>query len=76
MVVRWHMLNYLGRPDEAVDVLHHLDDAGELYPLSTFLTYTFFDPRPFPKLSALLRRKGALREVTLPIPYGCPATGA
>jgi TolB-like protein len=71
-IVRWHILSYLGRPAEAADVLRHYDDAGELYVLSTFLTYTFFDPRPFPNLSALLRRNGALRDEPLPIPYQCP----
>jgi len=71
-IVRWHILSYLGRPAEAAEVLRRYDDAGELYVLSTFLTYTFFDPGPFPNLSALLRRNGALRGEPLPIPYQCP----
>jgi TolB-like protein len=71
-IVRWHILSYLGRPAEAAEMLRHYDDAGELYVLSTFLTYTFFDPRLFPNLSALLRRNGALRDEPLPIPYQCP----
>jgi hypothetical protein len=70
--ILWHALNYLGRPDEAAGMIQHLDDSGELYALSNFLTYTFFDLRPFPNLSAVLRRNGSLREVTLPIPYQCP----
>jgi TolB-like protein len=71
--ILWHALNYLGRPDEAAEMIRYLDDSGELYALSDFLGYTFFDPRPFPNLSAALRRTGSLREVTLPIPYQCPA---
>jgi TolB-like protein len=74
VVARWHALIYLGRSTDAAEVLRPLDDAGELFVLSTFLVYTFFDPRPFPKLSATLRRHGALRAEPLPIPYACPAT--
>jgi tetratricopeptide (TPR) repeat protein len=74
----WHAAHYLGRHNAAVDALRDLDDGGELYTLSQFLTYTFFDPTPFPRLSATLRRHGALRPQPLPIPYACPAppTGA
>lgn len=75
-VVLWHALSYVGRPDEAAEMLRRYDDAGELYALSNFLIYTFFDPRPFPKLTALLRRNDALREEQLPIPYQCPVAGA
>jgi TolB-like protein len=68
----WHALTYLGRTTEATELLRPYDDAGELFALSTFLTYTFFDPRPYPNLSAVLRRHGALRAEPLPIPYACP----
>lgn len=74
MVSRWHALTCLGRRDEAIEILRHYDDAGELFVLSTFLGYTFFDPRPYPNLSAALRRNGALRAEPQPIPYACPAT--
>jgi hypothetical protein len=72
-MARWHALNYLGRPADAAEVLRTLDEGGELFGLSTFLVYTFFDPRPLPNLSATLRRLGALRAEPLPIPYACPA---
>jgi TolB-like protein len=75
LVVRWHVLNYLGRPGEAAEVLRPYDEAGGPYVLSTFLVYTFFDPRPFPNLSAALRRHGALRAEPAPIPYQCPPGG-
>jgi TolB-like protein len=71
-VTRWHVLTYLGRTTEATELLRHYDDAGELFALSTFLEYAFFDPRPYPNLSAALRRHGALRTEPLPIPYACP----
>jgi TolB-like protein len=70
--LRWHVSNYLGRPAEAAESLRHYDDAGELFTLSTFLAYTFFDPQRYPKLSAALRRNGSLRTEVLPIPYACP----
>jgi TolB-like protein len=69
---RWQSLNYLSRTAEAAELLRPFDDAGELYALSTFLSYTYFDPRPYPNLSAVLRRHGALRTEPLPIPYACP----
>jgi TolB-like protein len=71
-VLRWLALNYLGRTDEAGELLRPFDEAGNLYTLSAFLTYTFFDPRAYPNLSAALRRHGALRTEPLPIPYACP----
>jgi TolB-like protein len=71
-VTRWLVLTYLGRTAEATELLRHYDDAGELFTLSTFLEYAFFDPRPYPNLSAALRRHGALRTEPLPIPYACP----
>jgi TolB-like protein len=69
---QWLALNYLGRTDEATELLRPYDEAGELYPLSTFLDITFFDPRAYPNLSAALRRHGALRTEPLPVPYACP----
>jgi TolB-like protein len=72
LVTQWPALNYLGRTAEATELLRHYDDAGELFALSTFLDYSFFDPRPYPNLSAALRRHGALRTEPLPIPYACP----
>jgi TolB-like protein len=70
--IRWLVLNYFGRPAEAAEMLRHYDDAGELFTLSTYLRYTFFDPAPYPNLSAALRRSGSLRTELLPIPYACP----
>jgi TolB-like protein len=75
LTTRWHALTYLGRTAEATELLRPYDDAGELFALSTFLEYAFFDPRPYPNLSATLRRHGALRTEPLPIPYACPPEG-
>jgi TolB-like protein len=71
-VTRWQVLTYLGRIAEATELLRHYDDAGELFTLSTFLEYAFFDPRLYPNLSATLLRHGALRTEPLPIRYACP----
>jgi TolB-like protein len=68
---RWLALMYLGRHAEAAALLRPMEEAGQLYALSGYLHYTFFDPSPFPNLSAALRRQGIARE-TLPIPYACP----
>jgi TolB-like protein len=67
---RWLALTYLGQHAEAAELLRPRDEAGELYALTGYLNYTFFDPSPFPNLNAALRRQGVTRT-PLPIPYAC-----
>jgi len=76
-VSRWVALTYLGRHAEAAELLRPLDEAGELFTLSGYLTFPFFDARPFPNLSAALRRQRITRPPPVVIPYACrPAEAA
>jgi TolB-like protein len=59
---RWQSLMLLGRNAEATELLRSHDDAGELFALAAFLHEPHFDPRPYPNLSAALRRQGVTRE--------------
>jgi TolB-like protein/Tfp pilus assembly protein PilF len=67
---RWQALMLLGRHAEATELLRHYDDAGELFALAAFLHEPHFDPRPYPNLSAALRRQGVTRE-PVEIPFAC-----
>lgn len=70
-LMRWLSLKILGRDDEARDLLRLLDEASTLYQLSRLLTYTHFDPQPYPNLSKVLVAQGVQRETIIPIPYAC-----
>jgi TolB-like protein/tetratricopeptide (TPR) repeat protein len=59
---RWQSLMLLGRHAEATELLRSHDDAGEFFALAAFLHEPHFDPRPYPNLSAALRRQGVTRE--------------
>jgi TolB-like protein len=70
-LMQWLSLRILGRDDEALDLLRPLDTSATLYQLSRLLTYTHFDPRPYPNLSKVLVAQGVQRETIIPIPYAC-----
>ena len=70
-LLHWLALRILGRDDEALDLTRPLDTSATLYQLSRFLTYTHFDPRPYPNLSKVLVAQGVQRETIMPIPYAC-----
>ena len=52
--IQWLALQTLGRKAEASALLQPLDKASTLFALSAFLSYTHFDPRPYPTLVATL----------------------
>ena len=61
----WLAHKIMGRDEEAVGLLHELDNSENWHFLSTFLGYGFFDPRPYPYLMAQLESKGVPpRKVT------------
>ncbi|MDH5241648.1 MAG: hypothetical protein OEW73_12775 [Gammaproteobacteria bacterium] len=70
-LMRWLALKILGLDDEALDLMRPLDNPATLYQLSRLLTYTHFDPRPYPNLSKVLVAQGVQRETINPIPYAC-----
>lgn len=60
--IQWLALQTLGRNADAEALLLTLDRPSTLYALSGFLSYTHFDPRPFPNRAATLAAQGILRE--------------
>ena len=69
--IQWLALQTLGRNDEASELLRPLDDPSMLFALSGFLTYTHFDPRPFPNLAATLVAQGFMRDEPMPMNFAC-----
>jgi len=67
----WLFLKTLGRNNEADESIRHLDDSDSLYALSGYLSYTHFDPRPFPNLMARLQSQGITRPPPTTIPFAC-----
>jgi len=72
IVQRWLILNLLGRDTEAQSFLGELSGSGVPYPLSSFLVYPQFDPRPYPELMAVLEREGVQRPPPVEPPFKCP----
>jgi len=68
---RWLALKTLGRNEEATASLMDMDNAETMYALAGHLTYTHFDPRPFPNLSAVLKAQGIQRETIRPLNFAC-----
>ncbi len=69
--VRWLALMLLNRKQEAYQLLKPLYDHDQLYSLSSWLIYPYFDASQFPKLQQILDREGAQRGKPVPIPFGC-----
>jgi TolB-like protein len=69
--IQWLALQTLGRRQEAVDLTLPLDSAGKFFALSGFLTYTHFDPRPYPNLAATLSAQGVLRDSPAELNFAC-----
>jgi TolB-like protein len=63
----------LGMPEQATTVLMSYYEAGQLFELSRFLIYPYFDPQPFPKLMEVLRQQGIDRPPPVAIPFVCKA---
>ena len=70
--IRWIMHNTLGNTREEIEVLRPLEASGVPFQLASFLTYTKFDPRPYPSLMAVLEREGVERPPPTVPPFRCP----
>jgi TolB-like protein/thioredoxin-like negative regulator of GroEL len=68
----WITHNMLGNTREEIEVLRPLEQSGVPFQLASFLSYTKFDPRPFPSLMAVLEREGVERPPTAIPPFRCP----
>ena len=69
--IQWLALKTLGRNDEAEAILRPLDQPELLVRLGELLTYTHFDPAPFPNLSRRLEEQGVMREDVRPLNFAC-----
>ena len=68
---RWLALKTLGRNEEATASLMDMDNAETMYALAGHLTYTHFDPRRYPNLSAVLEAQGIQRDTVQPLNFAC-----
>ena len=68
---RWHLLVLLRRDAEAVRLLMPLEQGGNVQALAGFLSYSHFDPAPFPSLVQMLEREGVRRPAAEPLPFAC-----
>ncbi len=70
-VLLWISYHTLGQREQASAVLVAYDQANQLYALSSYLVYPYFDPRPFPNLMEVLERQGIDRPAPIDIPFRC-----
>ena len=70
-VLLWISYHLLGQQDTASSVLVAYDQANQLYALSSYLVYPYFDPKPFPNLMEVLERQGIDRPAPIDIPFRC-----
>jgi TolB-like protein/tetratricopeptide (TPR) repeat protein len=67
----WIADRIMGNDQDAINRLAALDDNEDLSALGDFMSYAFFDARPFPNLMALLEAQGVTPRQPLEIPYRC-----
>ena len=69
--IQWLALRTLGRLSEAEDLLRPLDQPDLLGRLAGLLSYTHFDPAPYPNLSKRLVEQGVMRHEVTPMNFAC-----
>ena len=69
--IQWLALQTLGRTDEAQALLQPLDQPEFLSRLIQLLSYTHFDPSPYPNLTKHLEELGAMRDNVTSINFAC-----
>ena len=69
----WTALQLLGQEQEAESVLREMEALDVPFMLAGWLSYPYFDPRPFPELMAVLEREHVARPAPGTIPFACPA---
>jgi TolB-like protein len=68
----WAIYLLLDDKASAEDILRPLEQNAPINVLANWLNYQQFDPAPFPRLMAVLRREGTQRPPTVSMPYTCP----
>ena len=69
--IQWLALKTLGRTDEAVELLRPLDQPETLVRLGELLSYTHFDPSPYPNLTKRLEEQDIMRYEVQPMNFAC-----
>jgi len=69
--ILWISNRIMQKEQDAFENLRGLDDEEDLRGIADFLTYAYFDARPFPNLMALLKAQGIVPRQPLDIPYRC-----
>lgn len=68
---RWISYRIMNQDEKAIATLMELDQSEDIRSLSNFLSYAYFDARPFPNLMALLASQGIEPREPRVIPYRC-----
>ena len=74
--IQWLALQTLGRTAEAEELLRPLDQSQWLVRLGELLSYTHFDPAPYPNLAARLEEQGIMRREIIPMNFACKREAA
>ena len=69
--IAWLSHKVLGNEEQAVASLAEYDAKGDMLTMVSFLPYGIFDPRPFPKLMAILNGQGIDFGEPVELPYRC-----
>jgi hypothetical protein len=69
--ILWISHQVLGQREQASAVLMPYDDANQIYSLSSYLTYPYFDPRPYPNLMEWVEQQDIAQPPLIDIPYAC-----
>jgi TolB-like protein len=67
----WIIHRIMGKDQQAFETLKWLDEKEDLRSIGDFLSYAYFDARPFPNLTALLKAQGVEPREPREIPYRC-----
>jgi TolB-like protein len=67
----WIPYHLTGQLDKVEAVMRPIHDTGQLFALSEFLNYPYFDPNPYPELMKVLEREGIERPDPVEIPFAC-----
>ncbi|MFV1998333.1 MAG: hypothetical protein ACC641_10020, partial [Acidiferrobacterales bacterium] len=67
----WISNRIMRKEQDAFEDLIGLDENEDLSGIGDFLSYAYFDARPFPNLTALLKTQGIVPRQPLDIPYRC-----
>jgi TolB-like protein len=67
----WISYHLLGQQKKASSIVAPYDKANQMYALSSYLVYPYFDPRPHTNLMEILDSQGIDRPPPVDIPFRC-----